>query len=187
MPVSSQHSNARMWKPVFRVLGSHTCGLLPSAQCCCAVGLISQEGSSTSFLYKEVWNESLGTAEAQVVRVYGTHLLFLCTLICTWTPPCCMCVSQVSYFPQATSCHFFVWIKDQLLTLLNCRFLSICDILLFSLFLDVSPVLLAVGDFIPELFISSFRLFVSTKKNSTLIHWFMHCLTGQNSLHLHEN
>lgn len=45
------------------------------------------------------------------------------------------------------------------------------------MFLAVSPVLLAVGDFIPELFISCFRLFVSTKKKfhfNTLIHALPH-------------
>lgn len=43
------------------------------------------------------------------------------------------CVTK--YFPQATSYHFCAWIKRQFLTLFNCGFLSICNILLFSLFL----------------------------------------------------
>lgn len=81
-----------------------------------------------------------------------------------------------NYFPQATSCHFCAQIKFQLLILSNCRFLSICNIPLFSLFLAVSPILLAVGDFIPELFIS-FRSLVSTKRKillNTLIHALPH-------------
>lgn len=131
-------------------------------------------------------HENLDTTEALVVHVYGTHLHFLCTLICIWTPPCWMCVSQGGIFHGQQVAIFVPKLTSASYTF-NCVFLSICNILLFSLFLDVSPVLLAVGDFIPELFISCFRLFVSTKKNSTLIHWFMHCLTGQNSLHLHVN
>lgn len=70
------------------------------------------------------------------------------------------------YFPQATSCHFCAQVKFQLLMLSNCRFLSICSIPLFSSFLAVSPILLAVGNFIPELFISSFRSLISTKEKS---------------------
>lgn len=133
VPVSSQHSNARRWEPVVRVLGLHACQLPPSGWWCCAVGLISQEDRGTYFLYK-VWNESVDIPLRLWLCMF---MAFICSSSvfssglglhlaeCVWA----------EYFPQATHCHFCAWIKHQLLALFNAGFFPFAIFCCFHCFL----------------------------------------------------